>query len=86
MTWNTGAFTPKDTNCTYKPRGGSTPAEPFVYFQQYFSDVVFEDLTMYTNIYALKATGVELNCTREEMVFFGMLMYMGILKFPRVRM
>ncbi|KAL1462085.1 hypothetical protein MTO96_027313 [Rhipicephalus appendiculatus] len=87
VTWKTGPFTPKDTYCSYMPHGGSTPAEPLVYFQQYFSDAVFEELTRYTNIYALQANGVELNCTKNEMkVFFGILMYMGVLKFPRGRM
>ncbi|KAL3184704.1 hypothetical protein MRX96_005810 [Rhipicephalus microplus] len=87
MTWKTGPFNPKDTYCSYTPRGWSTPAEPLVYFQQYFSDVVFEELAMYTNIYALQANGVELNCTNNEIkVFLGILMYMGVLKFPRCRM
>ncbi|KAL1484476.1 hypothetical protein MTO96_032555 [Rhipicephalus appendiculatus] len=70
VTWNTGPFNPKDSYCSYKPRGRSTPAEPLVNFQQYFSDGVFEELAMYTHIYALQATGVELNCTKKEMNVF----------------
>lgn len=87
MTWSTRTIDPVDTQCTYQPLDGSTPDEPLQYFMRYFTDVVFEDLTRFTNIYVLQNTGVELSCSVEELkTFFGILMYMGVLKFPRVRM
>ncbi|XP_072144956.1 piggyBac transposable element-derived protein 3-like isoform X1 [Dermacentor andersoni] len=85
--WLSKPFDPVDTRCTYHPLGGSTPEEPLKYFMKYFTDEVFEDFTKYTNIYALQNTGNELSCSVQEMkVFFGILIYMGVLKFPRVRM
>lgn len=85
--WLAKAFAPVDTRCTYQPLGGSAPVEPLKYFAKYFTEDVFEDLTKYTNIYALQNTGTELLCSVQEMkLFFGILIYMGVLKFPRARM
>ncbi|KAH6933206.1 hypothetical protein HPB50_013446 [Hyalomma asiaticum] len=59
--WLAKAFDPGDTRCTYQPLGGSAPVEPLKYFAKYFTEDVFEDLTKYTNIYALQNTGTELS-------------------------
>ncbi|KAL1447210.1 hypothetical protein MTO96_044349 [Rhipicephalus appendiculatus] len=68
VTWKTGPFTPKDTYCSYMPHGGSTPAEPLVYFQQYFSDAVFEELT---RDQCLKLEVLEHTSIDEQMVPFS---------------
>ncbi|KAH7933758.1 hypothetical protein HPB49_016949 [Dermacentor silvarum] len=84
--WVDGQLSPSDTACSYQPQIGSPPREPLVYFSQYFSVEIFENLATFTNLYALQGNG-ELVTTKEELqVFFGILMLMGILKFPRVRM
>ncbi|XP_042143406.1 piggyBac transposable element-derived protein 3 [Ixodes scapularis] len=85
--WEAKEFSPTDTACCYRPQGGSVPQEPLVYFSRYFSPQIFRDFAKFTNMYALQRDGTELGTTEEEIkVFFGMLMLMGVLKFPRVRM
>lgn len=74
-------------DCFYQPLGGSTPEEHLEYFARYFMDSVFEELARFTNIYTLQNTGMELCCSVNEIkLFLGILMYMGILKSPRVCM
>lgn len=85
--WVTKEFSPTDTNCTYIPQSGSHPLEPLQYFSAYFPDSIFSDLAHFTNIYSLQRNGNELHATTEEIkVFFGIMMRMALLKFPRVRM
>ncbi|XP_070382867.1 piggyBac transposable element-derived protein 2-like [Dermacentor albipictus] len=84
--WVDGELAPSHTACSYQPRIGSLPREPLAYFSQYFSVEIFDSLAKFTNLYALQRNG-DLVTTKEELkVFFGILMLMGVLKFPRVRM
>ncbi|XP_070385990.1 piggyBac transposable element-derived protein 3-like [Dermacentor albipictus] len=87
LNWVAQAFQPKNTDCTYKPQGGSVPEEPMAYFTRYFSPTLFSDLATFTNMYVLQTDGNVLGTSAEEIkVFCGILMLMGILKFPRIRM
>jgi hypothetical protein len=60
---------------------------PYDYFLEYFGDADFENMTYYTNLYAVqnqkkfKPTSVF-----EIKIFIGIQLIMGTLKFPRVRM
>ncbi|XP_072141061.1 piggyBac transposable element-derived protein 2-like isoform X2 [Dermacentor andersoni] len=84
--WVDGELAPSHTACSYQPRISSPPREPLVYFSQYFSVEIFDSLAKFTNLYALQRNG-DLVTTKEELkVFFGILMLMGVLRFPRVRM
>nr|XP_054928570.1 piggyBac transposable element-derived protein 2-like [Dermacentor andersoni] len=85
--WIRKDFSPQNTACTFIPRRGSTPSEPLEYFSKYYTDEIFVELAHYTNMYALHRDGAELYTTPEEIkVFFGVMMRMALLKFPRVRM
>ncbi|XP_037275023.2 piggyBac transposable element-derived protein 3 [Rhipicephalus microplus] len=62
-------------------------SEPLEYFLRYITDDIFEEIARCTNIYSLQTGGAILGTTPEEVkTFFGMLMIMGTLKFPRIRM
>ncbi|KAG0443072.1 hypothetical protein HPB47_015317 [Ixodes persulcatus] len=85
--WFARDFTPGAQNCIYRMKGGSTPLETPEYFMRYFSESVFEQLAEFTDIYSLQTSGKELGTTPQEVkVFFGILMAMGALKYPRIRM
>ncbi|KAG0436981.1 hypothetical protein HPB47_017667 [Ixodes persulcatus] len=85
--WFARDFTPGAQDCTYRMKGGSTPLEPPEYFIRYFSASVFEQLAEFTNIYSFQTSGKVLGTTPQEVkVFFGILMAMGAMKYPRIRM
>ncbi|KAL3259420.1 hypothetical protein MRX96_002066 [Rhipicephalus microplus] len=80
-------FAPRDVECDYNPETASAPEQPLVYFSKYFTDDLFQDFAEFTNRYVLQRDGTVLATTKEEIkVFFGILMLMGVLKYPRVRM
>lgn len=85
--WVTSEFEPPDTTFRPTARDVSAIMEPCEYFFKYFTDELFEEIARCTNIYALQTSGGILGTTPEEIkTFFGMLMIMGTLKFPRIRM
>nr|XP_037290970.1 piggyBac transposable element-derived protein 3-like isoform X2 [Rhipicephalus microplus] len=85
--WVKKDFAPSDVDCHYNPEVASTCQQPLVYFSKYFTEQIFEDLAEFTNRYVLQRDGAVLATTKEEIkIFFGMLMLMGVLKYPRVRM
>ncbi|KAG0409721.1 hypothetical protein HPB47_013172 [Ixodes persulcatus] len=85
--WFARDFTQGPQDCTYRMKRGSTPLEPPEYFKRYFSESVFEQLAEFTNIYSLQTSGKELGTTPQEVkVFFGILMVMGALKYPKIKM
>lgn len=87
MNWVSRDFNPGSILCTHVEMEYQSPTEPLEYFVRYLPDEVFEDLAEYTNRYHLQKTGSVLGTTPQEMkVFFGMMMYMAVLKFPRIRM
>ncbi|KAH6929196.1 hypothetical protein HPB50_024106 [Hyalomma asiaticum] len=87
LLWVTSEFEPPDTTFCPEARDVSAMREPCEYFFKYFTDELFQEIARCTNIYALQTSGGELGTTPEEIkTFFGMLMIMGILKFPRIRM
>lgn len=62
-------------------------AEPVEYFLTYISEEVFEEMSRCTNIYVMETTGTILATTPDEIKrFLAVLMIMGTLKFPRMRM
>lgn len=63
------------------------PAEAIQYFMKYVPDSAFGRLAECSNLYYLRTTGAELSTTPQELrVFFGIMMYMAVLKFPRIRL
>ncbi|XP_075721839.1 uncharacterized protein LOC142765148 [Rhipicephalus microplus] len=85
--WTKKEFAPRDVECDYNPETASAPEQPLVYFSKYFTDDLFQDFAEFTNRYVLQRDGTVLATTKEEIkVFFGILMLMGVLKYPRVRM
>ncbi|KAH9374626.1 hypothetical protein HPB48_014673 [Haemaphysalis longicornis] len=62
-------------------------SEPPEYFFRCITDDIFEEIARCTNIYSLQTSGAILGTTPEEVkTFFRMLIIMGTLKFPRIRM
>ncbi|KAH7940561.1 hypothetical protein HPB49_001894 [Dermacentor silvarum] len=85
--WIDKDFTPTSTDCTFSHQEATTLLEPLEYFLKYFPADMFSELAKFTNIYALQQEGVELQTTADEMkVFFGIMMRMAVLKYPRIRM
>ncbi|KAL5239190.1 hypothetical protein ACI65C_006600 [Semiaphis heraclei] len=66
----------------------NTIPSPISYFMKYFTEEAFNDMAMYTNIYAeQKLTNQWVQTTSAEMkVFVGIHLMMGVLNLPRVRM
>ncbi|KAG0442393.1 hypothetical protein HPB47_015723 [Ixodes persulcatus] len=85
--WTSRDFEPPDTTFDDIHMTLEEVAEPWEYFQRYFPDSLFEEFARCTNIYELQTSGTNLGTTPEEIkTFFGMMMIMGTLKFPRIRM
>ncbi|XP_065289748.1 piggyBac transposable element-derived protein 3-like [Dermacentor albipictus] len=85
--WTSAEFEPPDTTFHSAGRDVSAVIEPCEYFFRYFTEELFEEIARCTNIYALQTSGAILGTTPEEIkTFFGMLLIMGTLKFPRIRM
>ncbi|KAH8022946.1 hypothetical protein HPB51_006376 [Rhipicephalus microplus] len=85
--WTKKEFALRDVECDYNPETASAPEQPLVYFSKYFTDDLFQDFAEFTNRYVLQRDGTVLATTKEEIkVFFGILMLMGVLKYPCVRM
>ncbi|KAG0417234.1 hypothetical protein HPB47_005781, partial [Ixodes persulcatus] len=85
--WTNSNFEPLDTTFHENHMILEEVAEPWEYFRRYFPDSLFEEFAWCTNIYGLQTLGTNLGTTPEEMkAFFGMMMIMGTLKFPRIRM
>lgn len=60
---------------------------PITYFSNYFSDVDFQSMVHYTNMYALQKGKPWKNAdVREIRIFIGLHIIMGCTKFPRIRM
>ncbi|KAM7291292.1 piggyBac transposable element-derived protein 3 [Ixodes scapularis] len=85
--WMAKDFAPPDVSFECNQRPLEEVAEPVEYFSRYFPEPLFEEMARCTNIYVLETTGAILATTPEEIkTFLGMLMIMGTLKFPRIRM
>lgn len=85
--WRAGNFVAPDTSFQPAPSVLNTVLEPCEYFSRYFNEEMFEEFARCTNLCALQSNGILLKTTANEMkTFFGMLMIMGTLKFPRIRM
>ncbi|KAG0414983.1 hypothetical protein HPB47_007864 [Ixodes persulcatus] len=85
--WTSRDFEPPDTTFDDIHMTLEEVAEPWEYFRRYFPDSLFEEFARCTNIYGLQTSGTNLGTTPEEIkTFFGMMMIMGTLKFPRMRM
>lgn len=81
------SFNPGDISWIPNPKKNQVPAEPIQYFIKYVPDSAFGRLAECSNLYYLRTTGAELGTTPQELrVFFGIMMYMAVLKFPRIRM
>lgn len=87
VNWVKKTFDPGDISWIPAPTKSEVPAEPIQYFTKYLPDSTFERLAECSNLYYLRTTGAELGTTPQEIrVFFGIVMYMAVLKFPRIRM
>lgn len=87
LVWMAKDFQPPET--TFDPGSHTVEEvlEPHAYFCRYFTEELFEEFALCTNLYSLQAFGTELGATSDEIkTFFGMLMIMGTLKFSRIRM
>ncbi|KAL1440946.1 hypothetical protein MTO96_008992 [Rhipicephalus appendiculatus] len=85
--WVKKSFNPGDISWIANPKENQVPAEPLQYFMKYIPDSTFERLAECSNLYYLRTTGSELSTTPQEIrVFIGIMMYMAVLKFPRIRM
>lgn len=87
VNWVKKTFDPGDISWIPAPTKSEVPAEPIQYFTKYLPDSTFERLAECSNLYYLRTTGAELGTTPQEIrVFFGIVMYMAVVKFPRIRM
>lgn len=87
LKWVKKIFTPGDLPWIQSPKKNQVLAEPIQYFMKYAPDSAFGRLAECSNLYYLRTTGAELGTTPQELrVFFGIMMYMAVLKFPRIRM
>lgn len=60
---------------------------PFSYFKRYITDEVIDNVVEKTNICELqKANPFRVTCAEEIKTFSGLLIAMGHLKYPRMRM
>lgn len=85
--WIKKKFSPVNTECRFISDRGSAITEPLEYSVKYFPQNIFDDIGHFTNIYALQRDGVELNTTSAEIkVFTDIMIRIGFLKFPRIRM
>ncbi|KAH7948955.1 hypothetical protein HPB49_003630 [Dermacentor silvarum] len=87
MKWMKKDFAPSDVDCHYNPEIASRPQQPLVCCSKYFTEQIIEDLAEFTKRYVLQRDSTVLVTAKEEIkIFFGMVMLMGVLKCPRVRM
>ncbi|KAG0411022.1 hypothetical protein HPB47_011857 [Ixodes persulcatus] len=83
--WVKKSFDPGNVVCTHAFTNNEAPYEPIEYFARYIPYSIFETLALFSNF--LQATGTELGTTPQEMkLFCGVMMYMAVLKFLRIRM
>ncbi|XP_017472444.1 PREDICTED: piggyBac transposable element-derived protein 2-like [Rhagoletis zephyria] len=60
---------------------------PIKYFNEFFDDEIINKICNETNLYSMQTKGVELNCSPFEIRrFFGVLLYLGIIQVPNLRM
>lgn len=86
VAWTAKDFVRPDTTFQFEYDDPVAVAEPVEYFMKYFSEEVFEEMARCTNIYVIE-TGTILTTTPEEVKrFLGVLIIMGMPKFPRMRM
>lgn len=66
----------------------STIPQPYVYFTKYFDQKMFEDISFYTNLYAVQNNDFSFKSTSplEIRSFIAIQMMMGVLKYPRIGM
>ncbi|XP_060846479.1 piggyBac transposable element-derived protein 3-like [Rhopalosiphum padi] len=66
----------------------STIPQPYEYFTKYFDQKIFEDLSFYTNLYAVQNNDFSFKPTSplEIRSFIAIQMMMGVLKYPRIGM
>lgn len=84
--WRIRPFEDKD-HSGYAPRPIATSVTPLEYFKTYFDDKFFENAAICTNIYYLTKTGKVINTTAAEFKrFFGVLLVMGCVSYPRIHM
>lgn len=62
--------------------------DPINYFSKYFDDSDFENMSFFTNLFAVQknTNHFKPTNTREIKEFIGIHLMMGALKFPRIRM
>ncbi|KAG0413544.1 hypothetical protein HPB47_009313, partial [Ixodes persulcatus] len=84
--WAKKSVDPRNIACTHAFTNNEAPYEPIEYFARYIPYSIFETLAIFSNLYYLQATGTEPGTTPQEMKqFWGVMMYMALLKFPRIR-
>ncbi|KAH8022498.1 hypothetical protein MRX96_054168 [Rhipicephalus microplus] len=87
VSWTAKDFVRPDTTFPCEYDDPVAVAEPIKYFLKYISEEVFEEMASCTNIYVMETTGTILATTPDEIKrFLGVLIIMGTLKFPRMRM
>ncbi|XP_050338956.1 piggyBac transposable element-derived protein 3-like [Bactrocera neohumeralis] len=61
--------------------------DPLAYFVDFFDDEIIQKICAETNIYAMQSSGLELKCEPYEIKrFIGVLLYLGAVKIPQMRM
>lgn len=63
------------------------PDTPVKYFFKYFPEDFWEELAFQTNLYSVQERGSSIQTNSKELkMFVGILIAMGVLKLPRVRL
>lgn len=61
--------------------------DPIRYFSEFIEDEIINKICKETNLYSMQTKGVELNCLPFEIRrFFGVLLYLGVIQVPNLRM
>ncbi|XP_015438099.1 PREDICTED: piggyBac transposable element-derived protein 3-like, partial [Dufourea novaeangliae] len=61
--------------------------DPIKYFSEFFDDEIINKICNETNLYSMQTKGVVLNCFPFEIRrFFGVLLYLGVIQVPNLRM
>lgn len=64
-----------------------TVRSPIEYFNEYYNDDYYEQMSVCTNMYYMRKTGGVLGCTKPEIKkLYGIHLMMGILFYPRIAM
>lgn len=90
MKWVQKPFTPPKINLN-EIEQSDCPGEiqsPLYYFSKYFDDSDFENMSFFTNLYAVQKNTNNFKPTniQEMKEFVAIHLMMGVLKFPRIRM